>query len=339
MFGLGTNPMYQQLSQFAETNPFYAGAQTGANTAAQLGGQGAQALQGAGNSLLQQGFDPQAALFGRTQQQLLDQSNAANASAGLGSSPYGASVTSNALGNFDINWQNNQLQRQATASNAASPLFQAAPGLAASSAAAPSQAYTNQLGTIGSALNQQLGAGIAGLNAASPAYQAAPGLAASSAAAPGQTFSNQIGQVLQALQTRNQGADQGIAGYGSLLGSAGGGLTGAQGLGGTTAGQLGSTSAAPYQTGTGFASNALSGLGGLTNLGNNAYALPQQGLNDLQSYLGLGQSAAGPGGQLGQLGFNQLSQGLGGAIGAANACFERQASRRPSGGWRPWWFA
>lgn len=87
-----------------------AGAQYGV-----LGGQ----LQGAannqfaaGNQLYQTAFDPQGALYNRTLQQLQDQTGATNSMYGLGSSAAGAGVANQALSNFNIDWQNNQLQRQ-----------------------------------------------------------------------------------------------------------------------------------------------------------------------------------------------------------------------------------
>jgi hypothetical protein len=137
---------------------------------------GAPMLEAAGTQLYNTAFDPQSALFRRTQQQVMDQSNVANAAAGVGNTPYGASVTSNALGTFDTNWQNQQLQRELSGGAGASNLLQAAPQLMA--------------------------------------------------------------------------------------------------------------------------------------------ALPQQAINDLETYLGLGQSASQTSGQLGQMGFNQLSQGIGGGISA-----------------------
>ncbi len=67
--------------------------------------------------------------------------------------------------------------------------------------------------------------------------------------------------------------------------------------------------------------NTLSGLSNLTQLGNNQYQLPQQVLNDIQSYLGLGQAASNISGNLGQMGLNQQQNafsGLGSALGAGN---------------------
>src|SRR5579859_3125427 len=188
-------------------------AMAGAYNAANLGGAGAPALQNAGMSLINTGFDPQNALFRQQQQLLSDQSNVANSMAGLGNTPYGASVNANALGNFDLNWQNQQLQREAAAAGAASPLLQAAPTLAAGSAALP------------------------------------------------------------------------------------------------------------FHTGSSMDQNALAGAQGTANLGNNQFAVPQAIANDLQSYLGLGQSASGLGLQGGQMGFNQTAQGIGGLMSGANMLF------------------
>ena len=88
------------------------------NTTANQGMAGASALNGAGNTaltganqVLNMGFDPQSALYNQTQQQVMDQSNATNALSGTGNSPYGTSVTNQANTNFNIDWQNQQLQR------------------------------------------------------------------------------------------------------------------------------------------------------------------------------------------------------------------------------------
>lgn len=79
-------------------------------------------MTGAGNAglsaalaALQAGFDPQGALYNRTQQQVSDQANATAAMYGLGSSPYGAGTTGQTLSNFNIDWQNNQLGRELAA--------------------------------------------------------------------------------------------------------------------------------------------------------------------------------------------------------------------------------
>lgn len=186
---------------------------TGAQVGAGLGGAGGPALQNAGMGILQTGFDPQNALFRQQQGLVADQSNVANSMAGVGGTPYGASTTANALGNFDLNWQNNLLKRQGLAGTAAEPLLQAAPTLAASSAALP------------------------------------------------------------------------------------------------------------FQTGVGINQAGLTGAQGLAQLGNNQFAIPQALLNDLQSYLNLGQSASGISGTLGNMGVNQTGNMIGGALSGLSSLF------------------
>jgi hypothetical protein len=74
-------------------------------------GQGMTATNAA-NQVLNTGFDPQQALYDRSFQQMQDQTNAINSMYGLGGSPYGAGVASDAARNFNIDWQNAQLGRQ-----------------------------------------------------------------------------------------------------------------------------------------------------------------------------------------------------------------------------------
>lgn len=85
------------------------------NNALQIGGQ----LQGqinptlaAGNAVLNTAFDPQQALYDRTQQQTAQQAAANQASRGLAMSPYGAELSNQSNSNFNIDWQNAQLARQ-----------------------------------------------------------------------------------------------------------------------------------------------------------------------------------------------------------------------------------
>ena len=74
----------------------------------QMGGQ----ANAAGQQLWQTGMDPQNALYDRTVQHLQDQQRAASSASGVGMSPYGAGLEGQALGNFNIDWQNQQLHRQ-----------------------------------------------------------------------------------------------------------------------------------------------------------------------------------------------------------------------------------
>jgi len=72
-----------------------------------------QQLLGAGQNVYQMGLDPQSALYGRTLNNVQQQVNASNSMYGLGSSAAGAGVANQALSNFNIDWQNNQLSRAA----------------------------------------------------------------------------------------------------------------------------------------------------------------------------------------------------------------------------------
>lgn len=93
----------------------------------------------------------------------------------------------------------------------------------------------------------------------------------------------------------------GLQGYGGATQGAGGAFGTGLGL------QLGASSA-PYQTMLGAGQSDLGALANVINIGQQRYQLPQQVINDLQSYLQLGQSASSISGQLGQMGFNQGMQ-------------------------------
>lgn len=127
-----TSPYYQQSlgqSQGINYQPYQQGAnQAGAmyGQTAQLAGQQMgqygqmaqqaagqqQNLYGLGAQVANTGFDPQNALHDKTQQTLQDQVRSGQAARGLGNSAQGSMEENNAMSNFDIAWQNNQLQRQ-----------------------------------------------------------------------------------------------------------------------------------------------------------------------------------------------------------------------------------
>jgi hypothetical protein len=315
----GFDPRYSQAITDIQNNPYYGTALSGATDAAAMGRTGAGAIQGlagsiggqvpqlqglAGqmgsvvNPLLASGFDPRSALFNRTEGRLMDQTNAINAMSGLGGTPYGASVGANAMSNFDIDWQNQQLARQAQAAGAA--------GQAAGTAG-------NLYGQAGQSANTAAGL-----------YGTAPNLLASTSQMPSGVYTQHIGQILDALKAREQGANQGIAGFSSLLGSGGQALTQGNALNTSGLNTINQYGNQPYNTQSTMGQNTLSGLTNLTQLGNNQFALPQQEIGNLMQYMGMGQNASQISGNLGQLGFNQTAQGLGGALSGANTLFGQQ---------------
>lgn len=146
-------PNYQQVFQSLFNSPYAAGAQSAAGTAGAgytaTGNQelaaspqinaGAMSLLPAAQQALTMGFDPQSALYTRTLQMLNDQGNVNSAQSGTTNSPYGASVADARNSNFNIDWQNQQLQRAlASLSGAGTAVNQAATG-------------ANEAGAIGTA--------------------------------------------------------------------------------------------------------------------------------------------------------------------------------------------
>jgi hypothetical protein len=264
----------------AANNPAYA-------QAGQLAAQTSPQLQGAANTILNQSFDPQGALFNRLQQQQLDQSTVANAMAGLGSSPYGASVASNALGNLDVNWQNQLLNRMTQGGQAAGLLDQAAianmltPANAAVVAQLQGAQGLNQL--LGGTQSAYAGAG----NLLTPAAQGI----AQYGVLPYSTY--------QGLNQDQLGAMQ------SLLNL---------GLQGTTLGQQSIGNAAQYmglgQSAANAAVQAALAQEGMTNAG-------LMGLGGMGASL-LGGSLGGGGGLLGR-GLSGLGTGLSGMMGGGFA--------------------
>lgn len=71
----------------------------------------ADALRGAGQQSFMASMDPQNALYNRTLQQIQDQSRASSSAHGVGMGGYGAGVENKAVGDFNIDWQNNALSR------------------------------------------------------------------------------------------------------------------------------------------------------------------------------------------------------------------------------------
>ena len=195
----GSLPYAQNIFQGTYNNPFAGGAQSGAGVTSGLGENAALGAYGAGanltgagmnmlpyaSSIMNTAFDPEQTLYNRTLQQTTDQTRAGLEARGMDSTPYGAGIEGQALSNFNIDWQNQQLQRQATGAGAAGGLYgqagqgintgtgimNAAPGQYLTSAAYP---YSTSMGILGNqqtGLTNMLGAGQAGANIANTPIQ------------------------------------------------------------------------------------------------------------------------------------------------------------------------
>lgn len=179
-----TIPNAQQAFGTAFNNPGAGAMIGGANPAMSMGTTaatnafaGGTGLENAGfnmmpyaTSILNTGFDPQTSLYNRTVQQLTDQTRAGLEARGMDNTPYGAGVEGQTLGNFNIDWQNNLLNRQSTAAGAAGNLASsganifnlgagisnAAPGQFFNSAAIPYTAFNTMAGGQNQALSQLL---------------------------------------------------------------------------------------------------------------------------------------------------------------------------------------
>ena len=158
-------------------------------------------LYGGAGQIMQTAFDPQKELYARTQQQLGDQINVGQAQRGLGISAEGGAEYNQGMSNFNIDWQNQQLARQAQ-------------GLQSMSQA--SNAGVNQANVYSTALQNQMGAGqnqaaMTGQAAQVPlnAQQVVAGMPAQNANQYTQNLANlnqmQSGQMNQALPYMHQG--------------------------------------------------------------------------------------------------------------------------------------
>lgn len=243
---------YQQMQSVAQNyinNPYAASAQTAANTSGAQTGQLAQQQQQQGNmynseasslapyaaQIMNMGLDPQNALYNQQLQQTTDQANALNSMYGLGSSPVGAGVAGQDLNNFNLAWQNNQLQRAATGASAAEGVYGTQQNLGNAGNTLNTSSAQNQLaaGTIpysqyGTNLASQLQA-LSGLNSSALQTQTLP-----------QNTINNLQQYLGIGNTGNALAAQNSNNAFSALGS---GLNGLGSLASSAFGGTGSSAA------------------------------------------------------------------------------------------------
>lgn len=125
---------YGQLASQQDQYHTMMGQQAGVNFGAQ------QAQMNAGNQLYQTSLDPQNALRAQMQQQTVDASRAGTSARGIGMSGNAAGIENQDVSNFLMNWQNQQLQRQATGLQ----------GMTSAYAGANQQGQAGQQGLIGS---------------------------------------------------------------------------------------------------------------------------------------------------------------------------------------------
>ena len=161
---------YQQMLA-AMNNPELKGYMSGAKTAGRgydLAGLQAQAggglLMNDAYGLYQMGFDPQQALYDKLRQQNTDQSAVMASMYGVGSSPYGAGLADQSNTNFNIDWQNQQLQRALQASQGigqdvtgAQQMYGAGAQDYLMGGKVPYDAYNTALGGVNSAINTYMG--------------------------------------------------------------------------------------------------------------------------------------------------------------------------------------
>lgn len=126
-------------------NPYGDNLIRSAQQGGQMAGAAAPNLFGAGNQIYGTAFDPQGALYDRMFQQERDQTAANQYMRGTTMSPYGAGIANQADINFNIDWQNAQLQRQLSGAQAIPGLYSAGVGEMMQSGALPYQAQ-NTLG-------------------------------------------------------------------------------------------------------------------------------------------------------------------------------------------------
>jgi hypothetical protein len=111
-------PQYQQIAQSGVNNPYASQYQQGANATGQAGMASGAGITGTAlgqlpgvNALMSLGFDPQNALYSQLQNQNQQQNLATLGQSGVAQTPYGQGVANQANTNFNIDWQNQQLQR------------------------------------------------------------------------------------------------------------------------------------------------------------------------------------------------------------------------------------
>ena len=212
-----TNPFaYQQLGTFKGLNPQAylesAGQAAGLHDLASKAygdagnsyGYSGQALGntvgstiGGANAILNMGFDPRGQIYNRGLSNLTRQSNYGQAIRGLGTSGYGQGIYNKALTDYELDWQNQQLQRAISALGGASAGYQSA----ASQGSSAGNLLEKQASSYGNAADTAMKRG-------ATEYEAQQGVARNNLTNIGQFI-----QLMQALQQLNSDANLGAQNY------------------------------------------------------------------------------------------------------------------------------
>jgi len=272
-FGAAPWFMNQGNAAAAQAQPLF-------NQSGQAFGAGASILPYM-NPVLASGFDPQNALYNRTAQQVQDQTRAAEAARGVATTPYGAGVEGQTMSNFNIDWQNQQLARQAQAAGAASGILGAGMGAFGTGGQLAGQGG-NLMNTAGGLYGQGVGA----LNTGANIMNTAGGLQNMGLSGLN-TAAGITGQGVSDIATGANiyGTGSGIQNAGVANMMAGAGLMGAQPGAFLAAGGM------PYAASQGVSGNQLALLSGLGAFGNQAATLPGQQISDYMNYLNMGNQA------------------------------------------------
>jgi hypothetical protein len=225
-------------------------AMAGANNAASYAGGVSSDYYNTGQNLVQSGqsitpyaqqvfqtsMDPQGQLYNWLQNQNMQQTNAQNAASGVGTTPYGASVADQSNMLFNINWQNQQLQRQIAGLQAGAGALQTGAGIESTGLGLESQAPSLEASI--SAIPYSTQSNITGTNLSDLATGTNIGnipITDLIALLSGQNYTNQV-----ANQTSQVGLQQSALSMQQLAGLIGGGSSLAGGLlGGTGTGLSG----------------------------------------------------------------------------------------------------
>jgi hypothetical protein len=237
-YNLWNLPLAQQTSMGLFNNPYAAQYQTAAGqtspyvTGAALNQYGAGGgLYGGGYGVMQTGFDPQQALYQRTAQQVQDQTRAAESASGVATTPYGAGIEAQTMKDFNIDWQNAQLQRQLSALSGAGSAFGQGAQMQQQAPLSYLQGQALPYSTFGAIGGQQMGAlsglGQFGQSASQIPQQQIANMLNLGSVGGGQAY----GAGTLGLQQAQQGYNQ-MAGYGQGMFGGLGGLANYTGWGG-----------------------------------------------------------------------------------------------------------